>query len=249
MRPSVRDAFVGFSAPLEGVCSWMYLDVRGLVTTAIGVLIDPISAAVGLPWTRQDGTPASAGEVVSEWNRVKNRQDLRLHGGGAYKAVTSLRLTEDGIQQVVSATLDRMDRQLSARFPEYPDWPADAQLATLSMAWACGAHFRFPRLDTALRARDFLSAAVECHITEDGNPGVKPRNLRNTLLFRNASVVSGDHLDHERLWWPKDIWEHPIAPDLGDEDDTPTRRYINFPIVHALPDTTPSNDDEPPEAA
>lgn len=251
MRAAVRAAFVRFSAPLEGVVPFLYCDVKGLVTTAIGVLVDPISAAVGLPWKRPDGSHASAGEVIVAWNRVKNRQDLRLKGGMAYQMVTDLRLDQAGIEEVVGRTLDRMDRQLAARFPDYPTWPADAQLATLSMAWACGAHFRFPRLEAALRAQDFLSAAVECHISEEGNPGVKPRNLRNQVLYRNASVVVGDSIDGERLWWPKDIWETPmLSPELGDEEATPVQR-IPWETVTRLPGSIANDDtdDDPPEAA
>lgn len=255
MRPSVAEAFVAFSAPMEGVCTWLYLDVEGLVTTAIGVLVDPVSAAIHLPWVRPDGSPASHSEIVSEWSKVKARQDMKLRGGGAYKGVTTLRLTDEGVRQVTQTVLERMDRQLSARFPAYADWPADAQLATLSMAWACGAAFRFPRLEAALKARDFLTAAVECHITEEGNPGVKPRNRANTTLYRNASVVEGDHLDHERLWYPRDIFDRPISPDLGPEDAeevTPVRAVslLDFRTVTILPDANPFDDDEgPPDAA
>lgn len=258
MRPSVRAAFVRFTAPMEGVCTWMYLDVRGLVTTAIGNLIDTASAALALPWQRPDGTPASHSEIVSEWSKVKGRQDLKLRGGGAYKAITMLRLDDAGVQQVVTTTLDRMDRQLAARFPEYEEWPADAQLATLSMAWAAGPAFRFPKLEAALRIRDFLVAAVECHLNEEGNPGVKPRNRANVVLYRNASVAVDKRLDHGRLWWPRDIWETPLGDteDTVDEEITPVRAVslVDFAKVTRLPDTNPfdgepGNDDGSPDAA
>ncbi len=249
MRAAVAEAFVAFSAPLEGVVPFLYLDVRGLVTTAIGVLVDPVSAAIHLPWVRPDGSPASHSEIVSEWSKVKSRQDMKLRGGGAFKAISSLRLTDEGVRQVTQTVLERMDRQLAARFPEYAEWPADAQLATLSMAWACGPAFRFPRLEAALRNRDFLTAAAECGISTEGNPGVQPRNRANTVLYRNASVVQGDHLDHERLWWPRDIWETPLAPDMGPPEDERITPVVPFPTVTRLPDTNPFDDEPPDDAA
>ena len=49
MRESVRRGFIGFSAPFEGRLHYMYLDVKGLVTTGVGNLIDSVGAAQALP--------------------------------------------------------------------------------------------------------------------------------------------------------------------------------------------------------
>jgi GH24 family phage-related lysozyme (muramidase) len=174
-------------APFEGVCSFMYLDVKGLVTTGIGNLIDTPDEALSLPWKNPDGTPATRMQIAAEWSYVKSRQDMKLHGGMAYAKVTRLRLHAAGIDLAVSRTLDRMDRQLAARFPEYESWPADAQLATLSLAWACGAAFRFPKLEACLRAGDFEGASKECAINSVGNPGVIPRNKKNRELYLSAA--------------------------------------------------------------
>jgi len=40
----------------------MYVDVKGLVTTGIGNLIDLLSAALELPFHHNDGTPVTPGE-------------------------------------------------------------------------------------------------------------------------------------------------------------------------------------------
>jgi hypothetical protein len=61
VRESVRAYFPILTAPLEGVCTWPYLDSRGLVTTGIGDLVDPIELALPLPWHRADGSPAGYG--------------------------------------------------------------------------------------------------------------------------------------------------------------------------------------------
>jgi hypothetical protein len=36
MHQSVQDAWVPFNSPLAGVVNFMYLDVRGLLTTGMG---------------------------------------------------------------------------------------------------------------------------------------------------------------------------------------------------------------------
>jgi GH24 family phage-related lysozyme (muramidase) len=205
MRASVRNAFVGFTSPLEGVLPFLYLDVKGLVTVAIGNLVDPIEAALSLPLMRPDGMPATRGEIADAWRAVKARQDLAQRGGLAFRNVTTLRLTTAGIERVVFAKLDLFDRQLTVRFPGYPEWPADAQLATLSMSWACGAHFRFPSLVTALNTLDFERAAMECSISEKGNPGVKPRNVHNRLMYRNAARALAQGADPDQLFWPAEL--------------------------------------------
>ena len=201
MRPSVRDAFVSFTAPMEGVCTWMYCDVLGLVTTAIGNLIDPIQIALPIPFRHADGTFATRNEVAAEWSRIKARQDLKMHGGGAYRAIATLHLDSAGVDLVVSRKLSQMDAYLAIRFPDYEDWPADAQLATLSMSWACGPAFHFAALEADLRAGDFASAATHCTINESGNPGVIPRNVANRVLYANAARVVGEHLDPYELLW------------------------------------------------
>ncbi len=188
MRPEVKVRFVPeVGAPFEGVVHFMYLDVKGLVTTGIGNLIDTPDEALSLPWRNADGSFATRMQIAAEWSYVKSRQDLKLHGGMAYGAVTRLRLDDAGIAAVVGRTLDRMDSQLSHRFADYETWPADAQLATLSLAWACGAAFRFPKLEACLKAGDFTGAADQCAINSAGNPGVVPRNKKNRELYLSAA--------------------------------------------------------------
>lgn len=202
MRTSVRGAFLGFTAPLEGVVSWMYLDIIGKVTVAVGNLIDPIDYALELPFVDGTGTQASRDTIGAEWHLVKNHSELAARGYRAAEHVTRLRLTDEGVQQVVLAKLDEMDGDLARRFAGYPDWHADAQLATLSLAWACGPGFAFPRLEAALRSEDFATAATECRMNEDGNPGLKPRNAANRTLYLNADRARALGLDAEALQWP-----------------------------------------------
>jgi hypothetical protein len=46
----------------------------------------------------------------------------------------------------------------------------------------------WPRLTAALRAQDWATAAAECEIRSEGNPGVVPRNERNRQLYLDAAA-------------------------------------------------------------
>lgn len=279
MRESVRQAFVPFTIPLEGALpghigiTWMYPDVKNLVSTGLGNLIDPISLALPLPFVRSDGTPATPAEIVTEWHRIKTlppdakgRTAAQL--GHLYaKPFTTLRLTNGGIERLVNAKLASNEIVLKRCFRDFDDWPADAQLATLSMAWAVGPAFwspaagrgYFPKLTAALRALDFRTAAVECFMPEEATiGGLRPRNKANRILYTNAAVALHT-LDPDTLFYPANL-DAPVAPsDPTIEVAVPEMRPSPFeaqtvhPIVPLdrpaldgdLPTTTEADDDEP----
>ena len=190
ISPEVRRRWVAFNAPLEGRVSWMYLDIKGLVTTAIGILIDPMEAALHLPWVTPAGVPATRAEIEADWRAVKRQTSLARKGAGAAASVARLRLTPEGVEQVTLAKLDVMARALCDDFPALPSWPWEAQMATLSLCWAVGTALPrgWPRLTAALRAQDWTTAAQECEIRSEGNPGVVPRNERNRQLYLDAAA-------------------------------------------------------------
>jgi len=202
MKQSARDVFVEFTSKFEGVVPWMYLDVEGLVTVAIGNLIDPIGAALGLPFVHKGTTtPATSEEIATEWTMVKNHPTAAKQGHLVLQTVTQLRLTPDGVEKVVSDRLAINESILRKRFPGYDDWPADAQLATNSMAWANGPYFRFPQLAAALLAGDFATAADTCHIDDRNNPGVTPRNAADRELYLLAARAVTEGLEPEELFY------------------------------------------------
>lgn len=89
-------------------------------------------------------------------------------------------------------------------FPTLEEYPADAQLGILSMAWACGPGFprTFKNFTRSVLNGDWAGAAASCKIREAGNPGVVPRNKANRTCFGNAAIVIQGNLDRERLHWP-----------------------------------------------
>lgn len=231
------------NTPLEGCLDYPYADVLNLITTGMGNLIDPVSSAMGLPW-QVDGREARGDEIAAQWWRVKNDPFCARKGHLYARGLTTIRLTQEGIKTVVFRKLDANEAVLLSRFPDMAGWPACAQMATHSLAWACGPSFHFPKLASALLARDFDAAAVACTINEwNGsvhNVGVIPRNVANRILYRNAQRVEAYHLDPDLLDWTHDL-SVSDAPTLPTLDDPPSE-----PTVHVDPG---SYFEDPPDDA
>jgi GH24 family phage-related lysozyme (muramidase) len=196
MRKVVADSFLDWNIPFEGLTTWMYLDIKGLVTTGVGNLIDPVSAAVALPWRRAGGALASDQEKRDGWALVKARQDLKSYGGSAFRAACPLYLDRSAVDALVRVRLFANDALLRQRFPGFDAWPADAQLAAHSMAWGMGAggFTGFPRFSAAAQAQDWVTCAKECRMQPDVG-GLKRRNDANQALFLAAATAA----DPDRL--------------------------------------------------
>ncbi len=229
MRDVIPQRWLDFTEPMEGGIPWPYNDIYGYTTIAYGNLVNSVGAVLGLPFMRKDGTPATAAEIASAWQAVHNDPQAARQGHLYAKGLTTIRLTRDGMRDLALKKLASNNVELVALLPDFEDWPACAQLAMHSWAWACGAHSPFPKLFSALRARDFDAASVYIHINEDGpdrtphtaddNRGLIPRNIRNKILMRNAARVQGFHLDPDLLDWENDISisAAPTVPALPDD--------------------------------
>lgn len=218
MHVSVRKAFRDYSVPLEGCVSSMYVDIIGLVTCGIGCLIDPISLALPLPWRHQaTGELATRAEVSAAWNALKAQKDkfAKLHFKYA-AALNDLRLDDAGVDQLMTQRLLANEKVLRVYFPQFDLFPADAQLAIFSMAWACGAGFpqTFGNFRTAANAQNWTSAIAACGIRTAGNPGIIPRNAANRLCLANAQSVVSQGLPLDTLFWPG------TAPNASQRDET-----------------------------
>jgi GH24 family phage-related lysozyme (muramidase) len=209
MYPAVSAAFADFTTKFEGRVFFMYLDVLGLVTIGCGNLIDPIGAALALPFELKTspGTVVSQADVTAEWNYVKSRTDMKLKGGGSFGAITKLQITEDTLTKLMASKLTSFEGTLKGRFAQYDQWPADAQLGLMSMAWAMGPAFsdKWPKFTDACNAADWVAAAADCKMNDVGNPGLRPRNTANEILFRNAAQVVAQGLAPDTLYYPRDL--------------------------------------------
>lgn len=241
MHQSVIDAFSSFTGRFEGVVEHMYLDVKGLVTIARGNLIDPISMATSLPFERKSGGLASPGEIATEWRNVKARTDLALKGAGSFRSITALKLSQKSCDELVRRRLLEMEAHIKKRFPEFDSWPADAQLGIMSMSWAMGSGFNFPRFEAAVKKRDFLTAAATCKMNEAGNPGLKPRNEANVILFTNAARIleEPDTYPAMTLHWPDKLPDHPLIPVVLEEPEPEVKTQPAVDIIVPEPPPAP----------
>jgi GH24 family phage-related lysozyme (muramidase) len=189
----IRSNWLAFSTCFEGVSPHLYLDIRGLVTVAIGALVDSPSAAAALTgWDNPGG-------VVADWHRVKAMPAGLVWT--RYAAPSSPRLTPEGVEAVTLERLELAAAVLARTFPDFPSWPWQAQAATLSMAWAMGPGFAssWPRWAAFARARDWRSCASDCEIRWQDNVGVRPRNWANAALFLLAAGATDEEA---RAGWP-----------------------------------------------
>lgn len=228
IRQAVLDAWHTFSEPLEGRVLSMYVDILNLVTTGVGNLIDPVGAALQLPWKHPDGRLASEAEIRAQWLVLKHHPGFAVKPGGPLvplaklhwkfaAKVTTLRLTDEDVDAIVLRKLHENAAHLERKhFPRFAEWPADAQLGVLSMAWAVGPGFplKFTNFARAANAADWLGAQASCKIRETGNPGVVPRNQRNRQCFANAAAVVARGLPPDVLWWPTAVPGDAVAPGL-----------------------------------
>ena len=109
---------------------------------------------------------------------------------------TSLHIDSAEIDRIVAVKLEQNESFLTGRaeFADFGNWPADAQLGLLSMAWALGPAFRFPKFQAFAANRDWEGAADECTF----GPHVGTINERNDLdqqCFHNATRVDVEGLD------------------------------------------------------
>ncbi len=225
MREFARRKFTPLSISFEGCVDFMYLDVKSLVTTGIGNLIDPIDAAMPLDWRKKDGTPATREEIVEEWNRIKQLREYSSFGGGYFENVATLHLSSAGLEKLFSWRLDINERYFRQLFAKYDLWGSDAQLACHLFAWACGPALDdpktraidgiYPKFSAALAASDWREASRECWI----GPILKTWNgesKENTLsivdyrgVVKKFAKGSADTPLRERLKDPRNPGLHP----------------------------------------
>lgn len=242
MRSVVRAQWLAFTEPLEGGVACLYNDVRGLTTIAFGNLVNSPGEVAALPLVWPDGELATVPEKLVAFRAVHD-DPKAAKGGWRYAAkLSKLRLTPDGMAGLALAKLEQNDAALHKRLPDWETYPACAQMAFHSLAWACGAGAHFPRLFSAAQARDWDACSVEIHMNEwtpEGihNRGLIPRNVANKILMRNALRVEAYHLDPDVL-----DWTHVLG--VSDEDTQPVVLTVEsvLPSVNTdIMDTVPEN--------
>src|SRR5882724_2530773 len=105
MRPNIEHLFPQYSGDLEGVYLSVYADVRRLLSTGMGFLVDPVDRALALEWWIGDRR-ATDREVINDWHAIKDRAlqmtDTQMqHWTAMMQApLTSVRLRRDYVDQM-----------------------------------------------------------------------------------------------------------------------------------------------------
>lgn len=213
---SVLQSLLRFNKPLEGEVLWPYQDILGLVTVGIGCLIenqtgDRAALALSVPWIGSP-TPRTIREEFAKVDAYPKAMHFNR-----YRDACSLRLTEDGVLDLLETRAEQFESVLLAGFPGWEDWPADAQLGVLGMSWACGPGFwrTFKSFTAFANKRDWTNAAKCAGIRTAGNPGIVPRNAQVALCFANAAEIdSPDGYGTPALYWPGHV-----APAVAQDTD------------------------------
>ena len=213
MRPSARATWLSFITKDEGNIPYMYLDTKGLVTVGIGNLIDPVSLALGLPFVfraknrhrMSPGRQATKSDIQTEWNYIKShpqRKIFEMRGHTKVEPYASLELSTADRLALFRRTTLSYENTLRNYFKDYGDWPADAQLGLLAMAWGLGPYFpkTWPRFKAACQKQDFDGAVKACRVSS-WRPS---RNRKSVHLFGNAARVHNNpsSYDPKNLYYP-----------------------------------------------
>jgi GH24 family phage-related lysozyme (muramidase) len=203
MHPSVREAFPVITRPHEDDIPHMYRDSIGKVTVGMGRLIDTeagiTTEALRYPFKNRAGGWVSEAVIAAEFAKIK----AAPKGAPAAAKIATLFLDQLDRDTILFRTLDAFERIIASIFPEWETWPADAQLALLSLAWNVGPAFdtEWPTLTENLRRQNFLYAAENAIPRDDNGEFVKAARWRqNTELWTHAAGVVALKRDPTKLW-------------------------------------------------
>ncbi|NKB35376.1 MAG: hypothetical protein GKR91_19935 [Pseudomonadales bacterium] len=162
----------------EGCVSHMYLDTVGKVTVGVGNMLKKPSSAASLPFiVEASGEKAPEEAIEEEFEQVSSQESARP--AKYYKQFTQLVLSDYEINQLLDMRLDKFEIKLKSDFPKYDDYPEDARLALIDMAYDLGNKGlvkKFPTFTNAARKADWLTCANECkrkQIQDSRNDTVK----------------------------------------------------------------------------
>jgi hypothetical protein len=182
------DDYLPICEGFEGKCSWMYLDKKGNVTTACGLLLGSSSAALALPFYAPDfSRAATADEIVANYGTVKASHPG--HVAGYYHLIgSSPLLSDETITSLLRAKVMQFDADLRERFPMYEVYPDGVKMALLDMEYNLGdtrERSEYVHFDAAVLAGDWLHAAAQCG-RDTSDPAFDERNKWTARQFMNA---------------------------------------------------------------
>jgi hypothetical protein len=195
VRIAVRACFIQFVTRFQSLTPWMYLDRQGQVVVALDCLIEPIDCALSLDWIHRDGSGnVQVNEIGADWTRVKRNRILAHKGPGGAAPYTNILLSAKGLEEIVLGRLDAIEQMIARpQWRTWDQWPADVQLATLSMAWEePNLPEVFPRLSKSLRNHNWSKCVQQCCFSTARRPDLVPRNWAHRRLFAAAAELTNN---------------------------------------------------------
>jgi len=166
-------------------------------------------AAPWIKWKRRSTglDVTNPDEIKQAWLTIKSLPEQPLDAAQQwaapwYKGKVDLMLNKDDLfENLATMNYNTLTAATPYRtyFHDFDSWPADAQVALLSISWS-GPGVVLARGDTFLRACaawNFQLAAEKCDIPWKGPGTVPERNRTNRLLFLNAQAEINEG---RRLW-------------------------------------------------
>jgi len=199
LHQRVIDTWAEINSIMEGNHNFLYLDVKNKPTTGIGFLVPNLREMYTLPWMSHDANGqlrvASGAEIESEWRWVNLKAGKNIRAVD-FQRGARLFLKSESIKQIAGKRLITFYEQAKSGGPGWNgigDWDPNIQFLCMSICWAAGANglFNFKNLLKAILAKDYRNIAIESHLNEIGNPGLRPRNDLHVILAEAANLASG----------------------------------------------------------
>ena len=162
MSGNYMDRALAQIAIFEGSVAWMYVDSVGKVTVGVGLMLPDVVAAQALPFSAA-GQAATADQIAAEFKRVSAMAMGKLPN--FYKTPTCLQLEDACITQKLESVVAGFETKLRAKWPNYDQFPDEAKLALLDMAYNLGPDGLlkgYPTLVRSVTAGNWAAAAAEC---------------------------------------------------------------------------------------
>lgn len=183
---SYIDDSVASTMRWEGAIPWMYLDTRGNVTAACGILLADAGAACALPFMHQGGARAAEEDIVAEFQRVKALPSAKE--AGFYHSESSPTLARADMASLLNIQTRANDASLRAVFQGWDAYPDQAKQGLLDMEYNIGEGELlrgYPKMDADIRALNWMAVAGHCH-----RNGISPaRNEWAKELFLAAAAA------------------------------------------------------------
>ncbi|MFF3708885.1 lysozyme family protein [Streptomyces phaeochromogenes] len=181
--PGLPGDVVARTRRFEASIPHLYLDTVGAVTVGVGHMLPSADAAAAVDLLRNsDGKPATEAEKRADFTSVAQR--VKGKPASFYKQYTQLHLAPATIEAILRDDVDRVRTGLRSRLPDWDTYPVAVQEALLDMAFNLGENglfTKFPHFITAVRAKNWRTAAAQSKRTERPAPNGIPKNRNDEI--------------------------------------------------------------------